>query len=230
MSTIYIVDGARTAFTSFGGSFVNKNTTELGTETAKEAMKRSKVDPEQIDHVIYGNVIHTHTNAAYLARHIGLHSGIPIATPAMMLNRLCGSGLQAIISGAQDILLNDSELVLAGGAENMSQSPYSNFEKRFGGSKMGDLKFVDMLSASLHDNYTGQGTGMTAEHLAEQYNISREEQDEYAVLSHQRAQKATMNGIFKEEIVPVAVKQRRNTFTVDTDEYIKADSSAEKLG
>lgn len=230
MSKVYLIDGARTAFTSFGGSFVNKDTTELGTETAKEAMKRAKVGPEQIDHVIYGNVIHTQTNAAYLARHIGLYSGIPIETPAMVLNRLCGSGLQSIVSGAQEILLNDAEIVLAGGAENMSQAPYVNFEQRFGGSKMGELKFSDMLPATLHDNYTGQGMGMTAENLADIYNISRGEQDEYAVLSHKRAQKATKDGSFKEEIVSVEVKQRKNKFNVDTDEHIKADSSAEKLG
>ncbi|MFA1822599.1 acetyl-CoA C-acyltransferase [Virgibacillus oceani] len=230
MSKIYMIDGARTAFTSFGGSFVNKNTTELGTETAKEAMSRSKVSPEQIDQVIYGNVIHSQTNAAYVARHIGLHSGIPIETPAMVLNRLCGSGLQSIVSSAQEILLNDAEIVLAGGVENMSQAPYANFEQRFGGSKMGDFKFEDMLPATLHDEYTGQGMGMTAENLADKYSISREEQDEYAVLSHQRAQKATEKGSFKEEITPVEVKQRKNKVTVDTDEHIKADSSAEKLG
>lgn len=229
MSKVYLVDGARTAFTAFGGSFSKVNATELGAATAVEAMKRSNVDPEQIDHVVYGSVIHSHSNAAYLSRHVALKSGVPIEAPALTLNRLCGSGLQAIVSGAQEILLNDAEMALVGGTENMSQAPYANFEQRFGGSKMGDLKFNDMLSSSLHDEYVGAGMGMTAENLAEKYELTREEQDAFAVLSHQRAKKAQESGRFAEEIVGVEVKQRRKVVTVDQDEHIKPESTVETL-
>lgn len=229
MEKVYIVDGARTAFTAFGGSFSGITATELGTTTAKEALKRSGVEAEQIDHVIYGNVIHSETNAAYIARHIGLEVGVPQKVPAYVINRLCGSGLQSIISGVQEILLNDADFALVGGVENMSQAPYSNFEKRFGGAKMGDLKFHDMLQATLFDEYTGFGMGVTAENLAEKYSISREEQDAYAVLSHQRAARARESGRFAEEIVAVEVKSRRQTHIVDQDEHIKPDTSIENI-
>lgn len=229
MKKVYIVDGARTAFTAFGGSFTNVKASELGAVTAEEALKRSKVDPEQVDHIIYGNVISSETNAAYIARHIGLNIGVPKEVPAYILNRLCGSGLQSIVSGAHEILLNDADIVLAGGVENMSQAPYSNFDKRFGGSKLGELKFHDMLTASLFDEYTGAGMGVTAENLAEKYEISREEQDEFAVLSHKRAAEARESGRFGEEIVPVEVKTRKETLTIDQDEHIKPDTSVEKI-
>ena len=229
MSKVYLVDGARTAFTAFGGSFASVKASELGAVTAEEALKRAKVDPEQVDHVIYGNVISSETTAAYIARHIGLHVGVPKEVPAYVLNRLCGSGLQSIVSGAQEILVNDADIILAGGVENMSQAPYANFEKRFGGSKLGELKFHDMLTATLFDEYTGAGMGVTAENLAEQYDISREEQDEFAVLSHQRAAKARENGRFREEIVPVEVKSRKQTLVIEEDEHIKPDTSVEVI-
>lgn len=229
MKKVYILDGARTALTSFGGSFVNTTATELGTVTAVEALKRANIDPARINHIIYGNVISSETNAAYIARHIGLEVGVPIETPAFILNRLCGSGLQAIISGTQEILLNDADYVLAGGAENMSQAPYSNFDKRFGGAKMGDLQFHDMLQATLLDEYTGFGMGVTAENLAEKYKIFREEQDEFTSLSHQRAAKAQSSGRFAEEIVPVEVQSRRQTKIISQDEHIKQDTSMEKI-
>ncbi|WP_062447949.1 acetyl-CoA C-acetyltransferase [Thalassobacillus devorans] len=229
MQQIFVIEGARTAFTGFGGSFVNTDATELGKATAVEAMKRAKVAPSLVDHVIYGNVIHSQTSAAYLSRHIGLHSGVPEKIPALTLNRLCGSGLQAVVSASQSILLNEADIVLAGGTENMSQSPYANFEQRFGGPKMGDLKFEDMLQATLTDRYTGAGMGMTAEKLAEIYDISREEQDAYAVESNQRAAKARENGTFGGEIVPVQVKTKKETRTIEQDEHIKADASIEKM-
>lgn len=229
MDNVYLVDGARTAFTSFGRSFANVEATELGTATAIEALKRSNVKAEAIDHVIYGNVIHSSLNAAYLARHIGLKAGVPKEVPALTLNRLCGSGAQAVVSAAQHILLGEADLVLAGGAENMSMSPYSNFKQRFNGSKMGNLQFDDMLTATLTDQYTGNGMGMTAEKLAEQYSISREEQDAYAVESNQKAAEASNNGVFAEEIVGVEVKTRKGSTLIDKDEHIKPDASVEKL-
>lgn len=229
MKDVYIIAGARTAFTSFGGSFANVSADALGTATAVEAMKRANVQPEQIDHVIYGGVIHTGVNASYLARHIALHAGVPVEVPALTVNRLCGSGMQSVVSGAHMIMLGEADIVLAGGAENMSQAPYSNFEQRFGGSKMGNLQFEDMLQATLTDQYTGSGMGMTAEKLAEQYDISREEQDEFAVLSNQRAAKAREAGIYAEEIVPVEVKKRRDTVVVSEDEHIKQEATVEGL-
>lgn len=229
MSNVYIVDGARTAFTSFGGSFSNVNSVELGVATAVEALNRSKVKSEQVDHVVYGGVIATGVNASYLARHIGLKAGVPQEIPALTLNRLCGSGMQAIITAAQQILLGEADIVLAGGTENMSQSPYSNFEQRFNGSKMGNIQFVDMLQATLTDQYTGSGMGMTAEKLAQQYKISREEQDEFALLSHNRAANARAAGYFKEEIVPVNVQTRKNEISIEVDEHIKENSNFESL-
>ncbi|UJF27204.1 acetyl-CoA C-acetyltransferase [Planococcus sp. 107-1] len=229
MENVYLVDGARTAFTAFGGSFANVEATELGTATAIEALKRSNVKAEDIDHVIYGNVIHSSLNAAYLARHIGLKAGVPKEVPALTLNRLCGSGAQAVVSAAQHILLGEADLVLAGGAENMSMSPYSNFKQRFNGSKMGNMQFEDMLTATLTDQYTGNGMGMTAEKLAEQYSISREEQDAYAVESNRKAAEASTNGVFGEEIIGVEVKTRKGTALIDKDEHIKPDANVEKL-
>lgn len=229
MENVYLVNGARTAFGGFGGSFANVDATELGTATAVEALKRANVKAEDIDHVVYGNVIHSSVNAAYLARHIGLKAGVPKEVPALTLNRLCGSGAQAVVTAAQHILLGEADMVLAGGAENMSMSPYSNFNQRFNSAKMGNLQFEDMLTATLTDQYTGAGMGMTAEKLAEQYSISREEQDAFAVESHQRAALATENGIFAEEIVGVEVKTRKGTIVVDKDEHIKPEASTEGL-
>lgn len=227
MTEVYLVDGARTAFTKFGGSFAQTGATELGKSSAVEALRRSNVDPMQIDHVIYGNVIHTEKNASYISRHIGLHSGVPQEVPALTLNRLCGSGLQAVVSAAQHILVGDAGIVLAGGAENMSQSPYSNFTQRFGAAKMGNFAFDDMLLATLTDQYTGCGMGVTAEKLAEMYEITREEQDAFSVESNQRAAKAIQ--AFEEEIVAVEVKTRKGSLLIREDEHIKPDANLEAL-
>lgn len=229
MENVYIIDGARTAFTTFGGSFKNVSATDLGIVTAKEALKRSNVKPNQIDHVYYGNVIHTSENASYLARHIGLGADIPEEVGALTLNRLCGSGMQSIISGAQSILLNESQINLVGGAENMSMSPYANFKNRFVGPKMGNIEYVDMLQKTLTDAYTGSGMGMTAEKLADQYDISRSDQDIFAMESNKRAELAVNNGFFAEEIVPVEVTTRKDKVVIDKDEHIKTNVSLESM-
>ncbi|MDQ0160265.1 thiolase family protein [Alkalibacillus salilacus] len=229
MNSVYLVEGARTAFTSFGGSFVNTNAVDLGVRTAEAALERANVSADAIDHVIYGNVIHTSENAAYLSRHIGLKAGVPQDVPALTLNRLCGSGLQSVVSAAQEIKLDEANIVLAGGAENMSQAPFSNFKQRFKGVKMGELSFTDTLNATLTDQYTGEGMGMTAEKLSEQYGISRAAQDEYAAQSHQRASDAVEKGYFAEEIMPVTVKSRKGNIEVEQDEHIKPDSSLDVL-
>jgi acetyl-CoA acyltransferase 2 len=230
MKNVYIVDGARTAFTAFGGSFAHVDAVQLGTKTAIEALKRSNVMPEQVDHVIYGGVITTGANSAYLARHIGLYAGVSKEVPALTVNRLCGSGMQSVVSAAQMIQLGEGDVVLAGGAENMSQSPYSNFEQRFTTAKMGNLHFVDMLQATLTDQYTGNGMGLTAEKLAEQYTISREEQDAFALLSNERAAAAREQGKFAKEIVPVVVSTRKDDIIIDNDEHIKEGGTLESLG
>lgn len=230
MKEVYILDGARTAFTAFGGSFSTIQADELGKVTAEEAMKRSGVTPEQIDHVVYGNVIHSHTNAAYLARHIGLKAGVPKEVPALTLNRLCGSGTQAVVSAAQMIQLGEAEIVLAGGAENMSMAPYANFSSRFHQAKLGPMKFEDMLLSTLTDDYTGNGMGMTAEKLSEMYDISRDEQDAFSALSHKRAAAARESGRFGKEIVPFEMATRKGTLVVDKDEHIKPETTAETLG
>lgn len=229
MGSTYLVDGARTAFGSFGGSFKAEQADNLGAATAKEALKRANVSADLVDQIFYGNVIHSHTNAAYLARHIGLKAGVPQEVPALTLNRLCGSGAQSVVSAAQALMLGEGEIALAGGAENMSMAPFSNFSQRFGGKKMGALSFEDMLTSTLTDEYAGSGMGMTAEKLAEQYGISREEQDAFALESQQRASAARESGRFAEEIVPYEVKTRKGTVTVDQDEHIKSDASLEKL-
>jgi acetyl-CoA acetyltransferase family protein len=205
------------------------NATELGLASAKEALRRAGAEAGEIDNVIYGNVIQSHANAAYTARHIALRAGIPMEVPAMLVNRLCGSGMQAIISAAQSIRLGESGLALAGGTENMSQSPHADFVSRFGGVKLGAIQLEDMLMSTLTDSYIGCGMGVTAENLADRYGITREQQDEYAVSSHSRAAAATASGVLAEEIVPVEVTGRGGNMEVRQDELIRADSSVEKL-
>lgn len=229
MEDVYLIEGARTAFTAFTGSFATVSAIQLGTVTAVEALNRSKVAPEDVDAVFYGNVIATGKDAAYTARHIALLTGLPEEVPALTLNRLCGSGLQSVISGAQEIQLGESQIVLAGGTENMSQAPFSNFEQRSQSSKMGNIQFEDMLQATLTDQYTGMGMGMTAENLAEKYAITREQQDAYAVLSHERAAASQQADVFAREIVPVQVPTRKGTRVIEQDEQIRPDTTVEQI-
>ncbi|MEI3604170.1 acetyl-CoA C-acetyltransferase [Pseudogracilibacillus sp. SE30717A] len=228
MKEIYILEGARTAFGSFGGALKDMDLTLLGTIVSKEAIKRSSISPENIDLSVLGNVIHSSKNAPYLARHIALQTGIPIASPALTVNRLCGSGLQAVISAAQSIKLDEGEVALAIGAENMSLSPYAIRGSRFG-TKLGKPQIDDMLWAALTDKYIGCGMGVTAENLAEKYQISREDQDEYAYLSHQRAGIARKTGKFSEEIIAVELQTRKGKKLVEEDEHIREDTTVEKL-
>ncbi|MEB7770928.1 thiolase family protein [Kurthia gibsonii] len=229
MEDVYLIEGARTAFTAFTGSFATVSAIQLGTVTAVEALNRSKVAPEDVDAVFYGNVIATGKDAAYTARHIALLAGLPEEIPALTLNRLCGSGLQSVISGAQEIQLGESQIVLAGGTENMSQAPFSNFEQRSQSSKIGNIQFEDMLQATLTDQYTGMGMGMTAENLAEKYAITREQQDAYAVLSHERAAASQQADVFAREIVPVQVPTRKGTRVIEQDEQIRPDTTVEQM-
>jgi acetyl-CoA acyltransferase 2 len=223
--SVFILEGARTPFGSMGKSLKNQNAQELGVIASKEALSRAKVDPTEIDQVVFGNVIHSHRNAAYLSRHIGLTVGVPETTPALTLNRLCGSGLQAVVSAAQAIQLDESNVALVGGAENMSLSPFSNFTIRANGAKFGPLSYEDMLLSSLTDDYAGCGMGITAENLAKEYNITRQEQDDHAALSHARAAAARGSGRFAEEIVGVPAKSG----LVSQDEHIREETTVETL-
>ncbi|WP_010647525.1 acetyl-CoA C-acetyltransferase [Oceanobacillus massiliensis] len=228
METIYILEGARTPFGTFGGSLKDVDPTELGITASKEAIRRSGIEARDIDFSVLGNVIHSGKNAPYLARHIAIKAGIPLSSPALTVNRLCGSGLQSVVSAAQSIMLGEGQVALAGGVENMSQSPYALRGSRFG-TKLRTPQVDDMLWAALTDEYIGSGMGNTAENLAEKYSISREEQDEYAFLSHQRAAAARKAGKFEDEIVPVEVKTRKGVTVVDTDEHIREETTVEKL-
>jgi acetyl-CoA acyltransferase 2 len=228
MKTVYLVEGARTPFGSFGGSLKSVSDIDLGVAASKEALKRSNVPASEIQHVFFGNVIHSTKAASYLSRHIALKAGVPIEAPALTVNRLCGSGLQAVISAAQAIMLGDADTALAGGAENMSQAPHVLRNTRFGtGLKTPEID--DMLTLTLQDQYTGCGMGITAENLADQYEISREEQDQFSLESHQKAAAAREAGRFAKEIAPVEIAGRKGTVTVSEDEHIKPETTLEKL-
>lgn len=226
---VVIVEGARTAFGTFGGALKDVSAVELGIVAARGALDRSGVDPAQVDNVVFGNVMQTSGDAIYLARHIGLKAGIPIETPALTLNRLCGSGLQAVVTAAQSILLGESECALAGGAENMSQAPHVVRGARWG-LGLGQGQLEDSLWVGLVDTYCGLGMAETAENLAARYGITRKEADEFAVRSQQTAARARGEGRLAEEIVPVTVKDRKGRATqVETDEHIRPDASVEAL-
>lgn len=226
---VYLVEGSRTAFGSFGGMFANVTDVELGVATVKETLQRANISAENVDEIVFGNVIQTTKNAAYLARHIGLKSGMSNDSIALTVNRLCGSGLQAIVSGAQSILLGDNKIVLAGGTENMSQAPQVLRGTRFGSPNKPPI-VDDMLWGTLADEYIGCGMGITAENLAEQYSISREEQDAFAVKSHQKAARAMASGRFEKEIVPITFTDRKgNEHILKTDEHVRPNMDPEKI-
>src|SRR5438445_1746411 len=228
MKDIVIIDGARTAFGTYGGALRDTSATDLGIIAAKGALEKSKVDPKQIDQVIFGNVLQTSGDAVYFARHIGLKSGIPKEAPALTVNRLCGSGLQAIILAAQEIQLGQAEFVLAGGAENMSMAPHQIRGARWG-LPLGEQKLEDYLWVALVDSYNGLGMANTAENLGRKYGITREAADEFAYRSHMLAAKARESCRFGEEIVPVTVKTKKGDTVVDKDEHIRPDTTLDVL-
>lgn len=229
MNEAYIIDGARTPFGTFGQAFKQVSATELGIVSAKEALRRALVEPHQIDQVIYGNVIHSSITGPYVARHIALKSGVPVEVPALLVNRVCGSGLQSVLSAAQGILLGESSFALVGGVDNMTQAPHADFTSRFGGVKLGPIQLEDMLMHTLTDHYAGCGMGVTAENLAERYGITRDAQDEFATLSHQRAAAAAQSGRLAEEIAPVEITTRSGVITVSADEHIKPETTVAVL-
>ena len=229
MTEVVIVAAKRSAIGTFGGAFKNVTAVDLGTEVVKAAMDSINLDPKEVQEVVFGNV-YSAGNKGNVARQVLIHSGIPQEAHATSVNILCGSGLRAVVSGAQSILLGDSDVVVVGGTENMSRAPYILPDFRFGG-RMGDGKIIDtMLHDGLHDAFHDYHMGVTAENIAEKYSISREEQDNLAFESQNRAETAIKNGRFKEEIAPITVPQRRGEpVIVDTDESPRFGTTEETL-
>jgi acetyl-CoA acyltransferase 2 len=231
---LVIVGGARTAMAEYVGTpgfglFKSVGTNDLGAHAIRAALERSGVKPEQVDHVVMGNALQTGADAIYGARHASLKGGMADTVPAVTVNRICGSGIEAIVSASQQILCGDADVVVAGGMENMSQAPHIIRGAREGFRLGGAPKIEDYLFSSLMDPYCGLFMAQTAENLAKEYSITREEQDQYALRSHQQGAAAVQGGLFAEEIVPVTVKAGRKEFVVDTDDHIKPDTSYEAL-
>lgn len=230
MSTrdIYVVGTARTAIGTFGGSLKDVPNTQLATTAVRAALQRSGVAPDAVGHVVMGNVIPTDTKDAYLSRVAAIDAGCPIETPAFNVNRLCGSGLQAIVSAAQAITLGDCDIAIGGGSESMSRGPYFDTAARYG-MRMGDGQLVDYMLGILHDPWQKIHMGITAENVADRYGISRDQMDQLAAESQRRAARAISEGRFKEQIVPVEVKTRKGVVLFDTDEHVRAETSVETL-
>jgi acetyl-CoA C-acetyltransferase len=223
---VYIVSGVRTAIGDFGGSLKDLPPTELGAQVTREALSRANVAGDEVQHVVFGNVIHTEAKDMYLSRVAAVNAGITKDAPALTLNRLCGSGLQAIVSAAQAVTLGDADIAVAGGAESMSRAGYLASGMRWG-ARMGDSAMIDMMTAALHDPFENIHMGMTAENLAESHQVTRGQQDDLALLSHQRASRAIKEGRFKSQILPVTLKTRRGETIFDTDEHVRDDAKAE---
>jgi len=231
MTNIFIVAAKRTPFGAFGGSLKKLTATELGTIATKSAINSANIDPSFIDAVYFGNVIQSSSDAAYLARHVGLKCGVPFSSPALTINRLCGSGFETVIQGAKSIKLNEAKIVVCGGSENMSMAPLQvdGNDARWGVALGSGLKMRDSLWDGLTDQHVGTPMGITAENLAEKYGISREDCDEFAIRSQQTWGHAHKNGVFDLEIAPVEIETKKGTKTIDTDEHPRPDTSLEKL-
>src|SRR5690554_1603201 len=225
-SDVVVVGACRTAIGSFGKGLKDVAPCELGTTVLKGLIERTGVQADSIGHVVFGHVVNTEPRDLYLSRVAAINAGIPDKVPAFNVNRLCGSGLQAIISAAQAIQLGDAQVAIGAGAENMSRAPYLAVGQRWG-SRMGDSKLLDMMLGALSDPFDKVHMGITAENVAERYDISREQQDALALSSHQRAQRAIQEGRFRDQIVPVTIKSRRGETVFDTDEHFRADATAD---
>ena len=228
ISDVFIVGAVRTAIGDFGGALKDIAPAELGRTVIVEAIQRSGLTVDDVHHVVMGQVIQSEPKDAYLARVAAVDAGIPLGVPALTLNRLCGSGVQAIISAAQMMQLGEASVTVAGGAESMSQSPHVLKSGRWG-QKMGNTVMLDALLEVLSDPFDGFHMGVTAENVAREYGISRELQDALAVESHRRAASAIADGRFKAQIVPVEIKTRKGVMVFDTDEHVRGDTTAESL-
>jgi acetyl-CoA acetyltransferase family protein len=212
----------------FGGSFSDLSAIELGARAAQEVFRRTGVDPAEIDHTVVGNALQTSPDAIYGARHVALRAGVGHETPALTVNRLCGSGVQSIVSGAHLILAGEAQTCLVGGVENMTQAPHCIWGARRG-LRLGEGKLEDLLMIALYDPFCGCYMAQTSNNLAEDYGISRQEQDEFAVMSQKRAAAAWESGRLVEEVVPIEVKRGRKTLTVERDEHLRPDTTLEDL-
>jgi acetyl-CoA C-acetyltransferase len=221
---VVVVSSVRTAIGTFGGSLKDIAPTELGAQVVREALKRANTDGKDVGHVVFGHVVNTEPKDMYLSRVAAINGGCAEGTPAFNVNRLCGSGLQAILSASQSILLGDADVAIGAGAENMSRAPYAINTNRFG-ARMGDTKMIDMMVGALHDPFHTIHMGVTAENIAAKWGITREDQDKLAVESHNRAERATQAGYFKDQIMPVMLKTR-----YDTDEHFRPGCTMEELG
>lgn len=225
---IVILSGARTAIGQFGGALKDHPPAQLGTIVIAEALRRATLDPAAVQHVVMGQVIPTQPQDAYLARVAALNAGIPVETPALTLNRLCGSSVQAIISASQMIALGEIDFAVAGGAENMSRAPHHMTTARFG-QKMGDMRVLDALTGTLSDPLDGYHMGITAENIADRCGISREAQDGLAAESHRRAAQAIERGYFRDQIVPVEIKGKRGSIMFEIDEHVRGETTEASL-
>ncbi len=225
---VVILSGVRTPIGGYGGSLKDTPPTVMAAKCVHEAVKRSGINTADVGHVVFGNIIHTDAHDHYLARVAGVNGGLPHGTPALTLNRLCGSGLQAVITAAQTIMLDDVKLAVAGGAENMSRSPYSSAAMRFG-ARMNDTTMVDMMVGALSDPFDNCHMGVTAENVAKKYGITRQDQDELAVESHRRAGAAIDHGYFKAQIVPIEIQVKRDKVPFEVDETVRYGVTTEKL-
>jgi len=225
---VVVLSAVRTAIGKYGGGLKDVPPADLAATCVREAVSRAGVDPSDVGHLVFGNVIHTEQRDMYLSRVAAIGGGLPVDTPALTLNRLCGSGLQAVVSAAQAIMMGDCDTAVAGGAESMSRALYWAPGARWG-QRMGDGVLIDAMVAALNDPFDKVHMGITAENVAEKWNISREDQDALAVESHRRAAAAIAEGRFKEQIVPVEVKGRKGSVFIDTDEHTRTDASLESM-
>ena len=225
---VVVLSGVRTAIGDYGGALKDLAPIELAAQVIKEAVKRSKVEPKEVGSLVFGNVIHTEAKDMYLSRVACIKGGLPQDTTALTVNRLCGSGLQAIVSASQGIMLGDADVAVGGGTESMSRGAYILPTLRWG-QRMNDGGVVDMMVGALTDPFDTVNMGITAENIAEKWKITREQQDEFAVESHRRAINAIEKGYFKDQILPIELKTRKGTTVVDRDEHPRADASVEGM-
>jgi len=225
---VMVLSGVRTAIGDYGGALKDVAPTELAAQVIREAVKRAKIDPQQVSQLVFGNVIHTETRDMYFSRVACIKGGLPQETTALTVNRLCGSGLQAIVSAAQAILLGDADAALGGGAESISRGGYLMPMLRWG-QRMNDSVAIDMMVGAVTDPFDSVHMGITAEAIAEKWKITREQQDAFAVESHRRAINAIEKGYFKDQILPIELKTRKGTTLFDRDEHPRADVSIEGL-
>ena len=225
---VVILSGVRTAIGDYGGSLKDIPPSELAAKVVREAVSRAKVDPKEVGQCVFGNVIHTEAKDMYLSRVAALNGGLPAESGALTLNRLCGSGMQAIVSASQYIMLGDIDTAVAGGAESMSRAAYANVTQRWG-ARMGDAKDIDMMVGALTDPFDTIHMGVTAENVATKCGITRADQDAFAVQSHQRAASAIAKGYFKDQILPIELKSKKGPTQFATDEHVRSDASLDGM-